>query len=144
MRKLLSAKAGSAAVGRPTERRIARMSDQHQPFVGDAARTILTVGAEDHLVMRSTRRDHREAVLVLVDHDLAHHRTGMADHLADAVVELAEILDPHPARVKTFSEHHEIRQRLAVAFGIARSVQQLLPLPHHAHVAVVQDEHFDW
>jgi len=41
-----------------------------------------------------------------------------------------------------FRELDEIRQRLRIAVRIAPAVQQFLPLTHHAHIFIVQDEDF--
>ena len=48
-----------------------------------------------------------------------------------------------PDRVIGLGELHEIRQRIHVALGIAAAMQQFLPLPHHPHIFVVDDEDLD-
>ena len=40
-------------------------------------------------------------------------------------------------------ELHEVGQRVHVRLGVAVAVEELLPLPHHAHVAVVQVHDLD-
>ena len=42
-----------------------------------------------------------------------------------------------------FRELDEVRQRFRVALRIAVTVQELLPLAHHAHVLVVENEDLD-
>src|ERR1044071_10227385 len=68
-------------------------SDQNHPLLGHRLLR-LVLGAEQHLVVRRARRDHREAVLGLVDHDVEDHGPRRLDHLADRVVDLVPPLAP--------------------------------------------------
>ena len=45
--------------------------------------------------------------------------------------------------MERFGELDEIRQRGGVAFGVAAAIEQFLPLAHHAHILVVEDEDLD-
>src|SRR4051812_29837249 len=65
-------------------------SDQHEAFVGDAGGLVLVLGTEDHLIVRGTRGDHREAVLLRVHRDVGDHRAVGCQHLADHVVDLLD------------------------------------------------------
>src|SRR5437867_3878016 len=56
-------------------------SDQHHAFFGD--RLGLVLRPEQHLVVGGARRDHREAVLLLVDAAIDDDRPGRGDHLGD-------------------------------------------------------------
>src|SRR5437763_2017764 len=56
--------------------------------------------AEQHLVMRRARGDHREAVLRLIDNDIEDDRARLCDHLQDCVVEFFRPLDPPSGRAE--------------------------------------------
>src|SRR5712691_6338525 len=60
----------------------------------------LVLGAEQHLVVRRTGRDHREAVFRLIDHNIENHGAVDRQHLADRLIELIRALDPQPDRTK--------------------------------------------
>ena len=62
-------------------------------------------------------------------------------HLADHVIQLLDTFGTQADGVEAVRELHEVRQCRTVAFRIATAVQQFLPLTHHSHVLVVQDEH---
>ena len=62
-------------------------------------------------------------------------------HLADHVVQLLDAFGAQARPRGSVRQLDEIRQRRAVAFRIAPAMQQFLPLAHHPHVLVVQDEH---
>src|SRR5438105_14118623 len=79
--------------------------------------------AEQHLVMRRTRGDHREAVLRLIDDDVEDDGARFRDHLQDCVVEVVRPLDPPSRRAEPVGELDEIGQRRGVAFGIAPAMQ---------------------
>src|SRR6267378_728133 len=64
----------------------------------------LVFGAEEHLVVRRTGRDHREAVLRLIDYDVENHGTVDRQHLADRRVEVSRALDPQPDRAERLGE----------------------------------------
>src|SRR3546814_1232105 len=64
---------------------------QHHAFLRDRlADPVLR--AEQHLVVRGARGDHRVAVLFLHDHAVEHHGARRLDHLHDLVVELAGLV----------------------------------------------------
>ena len=62
-------------------------SDQHHSFLGHRLFR-LVFRAEQHIIMRRARRDHREAVLFLGDTDISNHRPGRIQHLGDHIVKL--------------------------------------------------------
>src|SRR3712207_8831284 len=53
-------------------------------------------------------------------------------------------LFPSTTLFRSLRELHEIRQGFGIALRIAPAMEQFLPLAHHAHVFVVEDEHLDW
>src|SRR5436190_22658373 len=63
----------------------AATSHQHHALFRDGTTARLVGGAEQHLVMRGPRRDHREAVLELVDADIGDHRLVGGKHRGDDV-----------------------------------------------------------
>ena len=93
--------------------------------------------------MRFARRDHRKAILGFGNDAIENHRSRRIDHLHDRIIELGRIraANAHPAI--GFREFHEIGQRVRVALCIASAMQQFLPLPHHAHILIVENENLD-
>jgi hypothetical protein len=92
-----------------------------------------------HLVMALAGGDHRVDVLGGVDDDVEEdeavlHREG----LAHGRLELVGLLDAHADVAEALGQLHEVRQRVDVGVGVAALVEELLPLAHHAHVAVVE------
>ncbi len=125
-----------AATARPKQTRVMRSTASHQHlalfadgvlhfFVGD-------VFAEQHLVVRLTRGDHREAVGELGYAAIEHHRALVVDHLANGVVEVIGVIAAHASPAVGIGELHEIGERFGVALGETVAVQELLPLAHHA------------
>ena len=99
--------------------------------------------AEQHFVVGAAGRNHREAVFRRIDHAIEQHRLLHVDHLADLLVELARMRAADAVRVIGLGELDEIRQRFGVGMRVAPAVQQFLPLAHHAHILVVEDEDLD-
>src|SRR5947207_5738641 len=64
--------------------------------------------AEQHLVMRRARGDHRETVLRLVDDNVEDDRARLLDHLQDRVIEFVRPLDPPSRRAERVGELDEI------------------------------------
>src|SRR5690242_10390701 len=71
----------------------ARALDQNHAFFRDRPFG-LVLGAEQHLVMGGAGRDHRKAVLGLIDDDIEHDRARRVDHPVYRVVEFVGPLDP--------------------------------------------------
>src|SRR6266436_2194833 len=84
----------------------------------------LVLGAEEHLVVRRAGRDHREAVLRLIDYDVENHGTVDRQHLADRRVEISRALDPQPDRTKRLRQFDEVGKGSGVALGVATAVQE--------------------
>ena len=59
------------------------------------------------------------------------------------MIEIARLGAADTDRVIGLRELDEIRQRFAVAFRVAPTMQQFLPLAHHAHILVVENENLD-
>ena len=102
---------------------------------------LLVLGPEQHLVVRRARGDHREAILQLVDHR-RRRCTAPVDrqHLLDDAIDVVGLVRAQAHRAERLGELDEIRQRRGVALAVAAAMHQLLPLAHHAHVLVVEDE----
>jgi hypothetical protein len=65
-------------------------------------------------------------------------RSFRAKGLAQRVFHVARLLDPHADVAVSLGQHHEVWQRLEVGHGVALLIEEFLPLPHHAEIAVVQ------
>ena len=70
-------------------------------------------------------------------------RSFCANASLQRAFDVARLLDLHADVAVGLGELHEIRQRIHVRLGVAVAVEELLPLPHHAHVAVVQVHDLD-
>src|SRR5580704_13354680 len=86
-------------------------SDQYQPFVGDAGGFVLVLGAEDHLVVRCTARDHREAVLLGVHPDVGDDRAVGRQHFPNDIVHLLDAIGAQAYRMEAVGQFDEVRQR---------------------------------
>ena len=91
--------------------------------------------------MRRAGRDHREAVLFLRHPDIGDYRPRRFQHFGDDLIQIIGMLRDKPLHVESVGKLHEIGQRVAVGFRIAAAMDQFLPLPHHAHPFIVDDEH---
>ena len=134
----------SSRSSRPRRRSaLVRVSTSTMPSSETGLCRLLSVGAEQHLVMRRARGDHREAVLRLVDRDIERSpRPAIVEHLARSRRRARPgSRRAQPDGAERLGQLDEIGQRRGVALGIAAAMQQFLPLAHHAHVLVVEDEH---
>ena len=93
--------------------------------------------------MRLPRRDHREAILLLIDKAVEDDGLRRFDHLHDRRIELRWIRAADAVPTIGLGQLDEVRKRFRVALRIAPAVQKLLPLAHHAHVLVVENEDLD-
>src|ERR671927_220657 len=86
--------------------RLLATSHQHHALFGDRLLR-LVLGAEQHLVVRRARGDHREAVLELVDAAIDDHRLVNGEHLLDHVVDLRDLAGAQADRAERLGEPHE-------------------------------------
>ena len=99
---------------------------------------------EDHLRHALAAGHHREDVLGLVGDEIHEHQVVLArERFAAARLDVRRLLDPHADVAVGLGELHEVGQRVHVGLGVAVAVEELLPLAHHAHVAVVQVHDLD-
>src|SRR6516162_2908537 len=82
-------------------------SDENHALLGNRLLDFV-FGAEQHLVVGSTGRDHRETVLGLIDRDIEDHRTVDREHLLNNSVELRRALGPQSDRAKGFGQLDKI------------------------------------
>ena len=88
--------------------------------------------------------DHRIDVLGLVGDEVHEHQPVLhLERLLERAFDVAGFFDLHADVAIGLGELHEIRQRIHVRMRIAPVVEELLPLAHHAHVAVVQVHDLD-
>ena len=66
----------------------------------------------------------------------------MRHHFFDGVIQFGDILAAEALHAERFRGFHEIRQGVHIGFAVAAVVEHFLPLAHHAHILVVQDEDF--
>src|SRR5438445_10238618 len=90
------------------------------------------------LGQRAARDDHREDVGFLLDHQLDQCRTRWFVGPTQRVFDLARVVDTPPRDTVGGGELHIIGTPDRRA-RIAATMKELLPLPHHAEVAVVED-----
>ena len=58
--------------------------------------------------------------------------------LLQRAFDIAGLFDFHADMAITLRQFDEIRQRIHIGFSIAIAMEEFLPLPHHAHVAIIQ------
>ena len=97
-----------------------------------------------HFMLALAGGDHRVDVLGWVDDDIEEyeavfHREG----LAHCRLELLRPLDPHADMAEALRQRDEIWQRVDIGMGVAALIEELLPLAHHAHVAVIEQDDLD-
>jgi hypothetical protein len=100
----------------------------------------MRIRTQDHVLVGSAGRDHGEHVLVLVDFRIDDARAvpvrqGFLEHPP----QVRRALDPEPLGSVGLGDLHEVRVAHEVHAGEAVLVEQVLPLPDHAEVAVVDD-----
>ena len=96
----------------------------------------------DHFRQRGARRDHRVHVGLLLDHELDQGRTGIAQGRLDRARDLRPLLHPVSRNAIGLGELHVVGTPDGGG-GVAPAMEELLPLPHHAEVAVVEDGELD-
>src|SRR5438552_15806612 len=87
---------------------------------------------------RAPRDDHRENVGFLLDHQLDQCRTRCFVGPTQRVFDLARVVDAPPRNTVSGGELHIIGTPDRRA-RIAATMEELLPLPHHAEEAVAKD-----
>ena len=93
--------------------------------------------------MGLARWNHRETVLKSSDAAVEQHRPLDLDHFIDRTIEIARLGHLQSDATEGIGELDEVRQRFGVGMRQPVSVQQLLPLAHHAHILIVQNENLD-
>src|SRR5207245_10440420 len=91
----------------------------------------------DRLRERAAGRDHWVHVRLLFDYELDHRRTRRGIRLPDRVGQLTRIRHSVPWDAICFSELQVVGASDRRA-GVALAVEELLPLPHHPEIAVVE------
>ena len=82
---------------------------------------------------------HGEHVLRLVGNEVHEYQSLLElECFLQRAFHIVRLFDFHADMAITLGQLDEIRQRIHIRFSIAIAVKELLPLPHHAHVAVVQ------
>src|SRR6478609_3008573 len=99
-------------------------------------------------VVAGARGDHRPHLGVGADDEVDHHRTvvdlaGLLDDGLDVFCALATQSDAAQGLGKLDEVRNAMRMRGEIGLAVTLFVEQRLPLPHHAEVAVVDDGHFD-
>src|SRR3954447_6811644 len=102
-------------------------------------------GVEDHVVVRRSGRDHRVHLLPVVGAEVDHHRTVVdVVRLLDRGLHLLRRVDAHPDAAHRLGPLHVVGEvRREVHLAVPLLVEELLPLPHHAQVGVVEDGDLD-
>src|SRR5579871_5716717 len=97
---------------------------------------------QDHIADALVDRHHGENIDLPLDAEIYDHGTVVRVSRLDGLLDLLDPLDRHAAHAVGLGQPGEIgagKRRAAVALVL----EQLLPLAHHAQVAVVDDRHFD-
>ena len=100
-------------------------------------------GPLDHVVQRRARRHHRVDRVFLLDAEIHHHRAGRRRARAAAHRPCRRARVTRIARQAVRVGELDVIGRRHRRGGVAAIVEELLPLPHHAEVAVVDDGDVD-
>src|SRR3954452_11082160 len=98
-------------------------------------------GVEDHVVVRRPGRDHRIDLLPVVGAEVDDDRTVVdVVRLLDRGLDFLRRVDAHADAAHRLRPLHVVGQvGREVHLAVALLVEELLPLPHHAEVGVVED-----
>ena len=90
-------------------------------------------------MMRLSGLDHGVHVFGRVGNDIEKDRPILQfQGFLQSILNVSWFLYQHPDMAIAFGEFHEIGDRVEVGMGIPALVGKFLPLPDHAHEAVVQ------
>ena len=96
--------------------------------------------AADHLGDLLAGRHHREDVLLGGDLEVDHRRPAAGDRLAQGVGSTSSFsVTVHAHGAERLGEQLEVGLHLDAGERVALVPEQVLPLAHHAQVAVVED-----
>ncbi len=93
--------------------------------------------------MPAASRNHREAVLVGRDNYIQEVGRFRRQALGDGGVEFGALSHAPRLPTEAAGHGHEVGKGSVVAMAVAPAVHHLLPLAHHAHVAVVAQHQLD-
>src|SRR5688500_1582102 len=99
--------------------------------------------AQQHFMMALARGYHRKTIGEIGYPTVENYRLPDGNHLLDGIVELGRLLASDPDASIGLAQLNEVGQGLHVAFREAISMEKLLPLAHHAHVLIVENEDLD-
>src|SRR3569833_2280445 len=104
----------------------------------------LSFRREVHFVMALALSDHGIDVLGLIGDEVEEHQPVFQfQRFLQRGFDVGRFLDQHADVAVGFGELDEVRQRIHVRMRIAAVVEAFLPLPRHAHVAVVEVDDLD-
>src|SRR3569623_3122825 len=97
-----------------------------------------------HFVMTFALGDHGIDVLGLFGDEVEEHQPVFQfQRFLQRGFDVGRFLDQHADMAVDIIVLDEVRQRIHVRMRIAAVVEEFLPLPHHAHVAVVEVDDLD-
>src|SRR5687767_14579084 len=100
------------------------------------------LGSSNHRVEVVSGRHHRIDTVFLLHAEVDQHRALRLARARDHVGHLRTLLGPQAEQSMRFGELDEIRAAQRCR-GVAAFVEELLPLPHHAQIAVIDDGDID-
>src|SRR5690606_29551730 len=97
---------------------------------------------KQHLGEAPARLHHGPDVFRLIGDEVKEHQTifVLAERFPQGRFDVGGSLDAQTHVTVAFHQLHEVGQRVHVGFRVARTIFDLLPLPHHAEVTVVEAE----
>ena len=99
-------------------------------------------GPLDHVVQRRARRHHRVDGVFLLDAEVHDHGAGRGARVLQGIRHVGAPRDANAGQAVRIGELDVVGRRHRRG-GVAAIVEELLPLPHHAEVAVVDDRDVD-
>ena len=90
--------------------------------------------------------NHGENILGLVGLEVHEYQTLLQrgrERFLQRGLDVLGLVDAHADMAVGFGQLDKVGQGIHVGLGVAAAVEELLPLPHHAHVAVVERDDLD-
>src|SRR5258708_14501318 len=102
----------------------------------------MRVRIHEHLADASSLRDDRKDIGLALHAEVEHDDARVIPCVLDCLLDLLHAVDGHAAHAIRFGQLCEIGPGEWRA-AIPASLQELLPFPHHAEVALVYDGYLD-
>ena len=98
---------------------------------------------QNHFRKTFTAGHHRENILSLVSDEIQENQLIFPlESFFQGTLDVAGLFNFNADMPITLSQFDKIRQGIHVRFGLPVTVEELLPLSNHTHVAIIQVDNF--